>query len=74
MSTNKEKKIFILAGEPSGDYIGSSLINGLRLVDKEIIFFGVGGPLMLKEGLVSKYDINDLNQDYLIRYKKYLID
>ena len=74
MSTNKEKKIFILAGEPSGDYIGSSLIRGLRLVDKEIIFFGVGGPLMLKEGLVSKYDMNDLNiigfLNYFKNYKK----
>ena len=43
MSTNKEKKIFILAGEPSGDYIGSSLIRGLRLVDKEIIFLVLVG-------------------------------
>ena len=74
MSTNKEKKVFILAGEPSGDYIGSSLINGLRLVDKKITFFGVGGPLMLKEGLVLKYNMNNFNiigfLNYIKNYKK----
>lgn len=74
MSTNKEKKVFILAGEPSGDYIGSSLINGLRLLDKKMIFFGIGGPLMLKEGLVSKYDMNNFNiigfLNYIKNYKK----
>ena len=45
--TNKEKKVFILAGESSGDYIGSSLMKGLKLFDEKISFFGIGGPLMI---------------------------
>jgi hypothetical protein len=33
--TNKEKKVFILAGEASGDYIGSSVMKGLKLIDEK---------------------------------------
>ena len=72
--TNKEKKVFILAGESSGDYIGSSIMKGLKLNDKKISFFGVGGPLMLEEGLESKYKMNDFNiigfLNFLNNYKK----
>jgi lipid-A-disaccharide synthase len=72
--TNKEKKVFILAGESSGDYIGSSIMKGLKLNDKKISFFGVGGPLMLEEGLKSKYKMNDFNiigfLNFLNNYKK----
>ena len=59
--TNKEKKVFILAGEASGDYIGSSVMKGLKLIDEKISFFGIGGPLMIEEGLKSKYKMNDFN-------------
>ena len=48
------KKFFILAGETSGDYIGRSIIRGLK--DKEgtnSSFFGIGGSLMKEEGLRS---------------------
>ena len=72
--SKKEKKVFILAGESSGDYIGSSIMKGLKLNDKKISFFGVGGPLMLKEGLKSKYKMNDFNiigfLNFLNNYKK----
>jgi lipid-A-disaccharide synthase len=72
--TNKEKKVFILAGEPSGDYIGSSVMKGLKLIDKKISFFGVGGPLMLAEGLETRYKMNDFNiigfLNFLNNYKK----
>ena len=39
-----------------------------------MIFFGIGGPLMLEEGLVSKYDMNSFNiigfLNYIKNYKK----
>ena len=60
-SINKCKKIFLLAGESSGDYIGSCIMKGLKKKYKNISFFGVGGPLMQKEGLNSLYDINEFN-------------
>jgi lipid-A-disaccharide synthase len=72
--TNKEKKVFILAGEASGDYIGSSVMKGLKLIDEKISFFGIGGPLMIEEGLKSKYKMNDFNiigfLNFLNNYKK----
>ena len=72
--TNKEKKVFILAGESSGDYIGSSVMKGLKLIDQKITFFGIGGPLMIEEGLKSKYKMNDFNiigfLNFLNNYKK----
>ena len=60
-SINKCKKIFLLAGESSGDYIGSCIMRGLKKKYQNINFFGVGGPLMQKEGLNSLYDINEFN-------------
>ena len=62
MTLNINKKFFILAGETSGDYIGSSVIRGLK--DKEgpsTSFFGIGGDLMKKEGLNIIYEMNDFN-------------
>ncbi|MCF6310716.1 MAG: hypothetical protein L3J19_09665, partial [Sulfurimonas sp.] len=55
-----KKKIFILAGEPSGDKIGTNLINSLR---KELEFdlVGVGGQNMQLQGLKSIYSMNDLS-------------
>ncbi len=56
------KKIFILAGESSSDFIGSTLMDGLiNNLDKKPYFFGVGGNLMQKRGLKSIFDMNDLN-------------
>ncbi len=56
------KKIFILAGETSGDYIGREIMKGLKENQgKKISFFGIGGSLMKKEGLDCILDMNDFN-------------
>ena len=75
MTLNINKKFFILAGETSGDYIGSSVIRGLK--DREgpnTSFFGIGGSLMQEEGLNTIYEMNDLNimgfVNTLYNYKK----
>ncbi|MDA9674295.1 hypothetical protein N9T99_00695 [Alphaproteobacteria bacterium] len=75
MALKINKKFFILAGETSSDYIGSSIIRGLK--DKEgenSIFFGIGGSLMKKEGLRSLYEMNDFNiigfMNTIYNYKK----
>ena len=62
MTLNINRKFFILAGETSGDFIGRSIIKGLK--DREgskTSFFGIGGPLMKEEGLNSIYEMNDFN-------------
>ena len=55
------KKIAIVATEPSGDLIGSQILN--RLKNKGLISesIGLGGPHMIKEGLHSIYDYNDFS-------------
>lgn len=53
-------KIYLIAGEPSGDLLGSRLMRSMRKKDKNIEFFGVGGDTMEAEGLKSLYDISDL--------------
>ena len=59
MQFNKNKKIFILAGESSGDYIGSCIMRGIKQNTKNVEFLGIGGNLMEKEGLSSLYNINE---------------
>lgn len=43
--------IGILAGEPSGDRLGAGLMQAMRKRRPDVHFVGIGGPLMLAEGL-----------------------
>jgi len=61
MKLNKNDKIFILAGETSGDYIGSCIMRGVKKNNRNIKFLGVGGSLMENEGLSSLYNIKEFN-------------
>ncbi|HSQ98137.1 MAG TPA: lipid-A-disaccharide synthase [Rickettsiales bacterium] len=58
-----EKKIFITAGEASGDLLGGKIINSLKSVagDINIKFFGVGGEKMESEGLKSIFPMKELS-------------
>ena len=75
MTFKINKKFFILAGETSGDYIGSSIIRGLKKKEGEdSSFIGVGGSLMKEEGLRSLYEMNNFNiigfMNTIYNYKK----
>ncbi len=52
-------RLFILAGEPSGDRIGADLVKRLR-VDHRVALSGVGGAELEGEGLKSLYAMSDL--------------
>ncbi len=54
-------KIAILAGEASGDLIGSHLMSYLNSKIKNIEFIGVGGPEMSKNGLISYFDYSEIS-------------
>jgi lipid-A-disaccharide synthase len=54
-----KKKIFIIAGEKSGDLLGSKI---LRQIDKDIFDVeGIGGEMMVGEGLQSLFNMNELS-------------
>jgi lipid-A-disaccharide synthase len=55
-------KVFIIAGEPSGDKLGRSLMDGLiELTDGRITFIGVGGEMMQGAGLAPLFDMSELS-------------
>ena len=53
-------KVFILAGEPSGDKLGGALMAGLSSLGP-VEFQGVGGASMQEQGLKSVFDMTDLS-------------
>lgn len=53
-------KIFLIAGEPSGDKLGGALMAGLKSLT-ECSFDGVGGPLMMAQGLSSRFPMSELS-------------
>ena len=58
----KKLKIFLVAGEPSGDYLGSQLIKSLKKQYQcNLILQGVGGDLMKKEGVSSNFSLMDIS-------------
>ncbi|MEP5731906.1 MAG: lipid-A-disaccharide synthase [Sulfitobacter sp.] len=54
-------KVFILAGEPSGDKLGGALMAGLKALETDITFQGIGGPEMTANGLESRFDMAELS-------------
>ena len=56
------KKIFLIAGEPSGDHIGARLIEKIRdQAPCKVQFFGVGGPEMEAKGHLSIFPMKELS-------------
>jgi lipid-A-disaccharide synthase len=55
------KKFFIIAGEASGDLLGSKLIKELKLQEPDATFIGVGGKLMQEQGLSSIFPMEELS-------------
>jgi lipid-A-disaccharide synthase len=54
-------KIFLIAGEASGDIIGANLIKSFKEQLPNVIFEGVGGYKMQAQGLKSLFPIQDLS-------------
>ncbi len=53
-------KIYLIAGEPSGDLLGSRLMRAMIAKNPEVEFYGIGGETMEREGLKSLFDISEL--------------
>ncbi len=54
-------RLYLLAGEPSGDKLGAALMAGLKKLHPDIEFQGVGGPLMQTEGIESLFPMDELS-------------
>ncbi len=55
-------RLFMIAGEPSGDLLGAALLRGLReLGQAPSRLKGIGGPAMAAEGLVSRIPMEELS-------------
>ncbi len=53
-------KVFVIAGEASGDRLGAALMAGLKSLT-EVEFAGVGGPQMEAEGMTSLFPMEELS-------------
>ncbi|MEO3414232.1 lipid-A-disaccharide synthase [Roseovarius sp. CAU 1744] len=53
-------RVFLVAGEASGDRLGAALMAGLKSLT-EVTFQGVGGPLMQAEGMQSLFPMDELS-------------
>ncbi|MEM9726134.1 MAG: lipid-A-disaccharide synthase [Pseudomonadota bacterium] len=54
-------RVFMIAGEPSGDRLGAALIRGLRAeADQPLHLSGVGGAAMAAEGLQSLFELDEI--------------
>jgi lipid-A-disaccharide synthase len=54
-------RVFLIAGEPSGDALGGALMAGLRTLVPGVGFDGIGGARMRAEGLVSRFPMDELS-------------
>lgn len=53
----RAKKLFLIAGEASGDFQGAHLVKALRTHFPDLVCRGLGGPLMKEEGVDLIYDL-----------------
>jgi lipid-A-disaccharide synthase len=54
-------KLFVVAGEASGDRLGAGLMREIAARVADTTFTGVGGPAMAAEGLTSLFPMSDLS-------------
>ena len=53
-------RVFIIAGEASGDKLGAALMSGMSGLT-DVTYDGVGGLLMAEQGLVSRFAMDELS-------------
>ncbi len=54
-------RVFLVAGEPSGDRLGGALMEGLQQLQADVSFDGVGGAFMQEQGLISRFPMDELS-------------
>ncbi len=54
-------RVFLIAGEPSGDRLGGALMQGLKQLRPDVEFAGVGGDAMQAQGMDSLFPMSELS-------------
>jgi lipid-A-disaccharide synthase len=54
-------RVFIIAGEPSGDKLGAALMEGLQTLVPDVVFDGIGGAGMSEAGLQSRFPMEEIS-------------
>ena len=70
--TLKMNKVFIVAGEPSGDIHAAKLVSALKVISPKTKFFGNGGDKMSESGVEIIHHINDMSVMGFIEVIKHL--
>ena len=70
--TRKIEKIFIIAGEPSGDIHAASLVKAIKKESPNISFIGTGGDRMKTEGVNILTHIDQLSVMGFVEVLKHL--
>ncbi|MFQ3786619.1 lipid-A-disaccharide synthase [Halomonas sp. A29] len=69
---SKIARVYIVAGEMSGDQLGSSLMRALKARHPHAEFRGIGGPGMIAEGIDSRFPLETLSVMGLVEVLKHL--
>ncbi|MGB8713780.1 MAG: lipid-A-disaccharide synthase [Onishia taeanensis] len=65
-------RVYLVAGELSGDILGAGLMQALRARLGEVEFRGIGGPRMLAQGIDSRFPLEILSVMGLVEVVKHL--
>jgi lipid-A-disaccharide synthase len=58
--TSRLNKLVMISGEVSGDIHGAKLIAALRVINPQLDISGIGGDLMISQGLQARYHIKEM--------------